>query len=54
MMPSWQYAKPIPPSLIAVGGRAFSTSNKIHERWPVDIHTNLATELIDWADKVVK
>ncbi|NLE15571.1 MAG: cobalamin-binding protein [Spirochaetales bacterium] len=43
-----------PATLIAVGGRAFSTSNKIYERWPVDIHTDLATELIDWADKVVK
>ena len=28
--------------------------NKIYERWPVDIHTDLATELIEWADKVVK
>ncbi len=43
-----------PDLLIAVGGRAFTTSNNIHERWPVDIHTNLATELIRWAEKVVQ
>ncbi len=46
--------KTYPEILIAVGGRAFSTSNRIYERWPVDIHTDLATELITWADKVVK
>lgn len=46
--------KTYPEILIAVGGRAFSTSNRIYERWPVDIHTDLATGLITWADKVVK
>lgn len=45
--------KAFPRILIAVGGRAFQTSGKIHERWPVDIHTDLASELIAWADKKV-
>ena len=45
--------KAFPSILIAVGGRAFQTSGKIHERWPVDIHTDLASELIAWAEEKV-
>jgi len=41
------------PSIrIAVGGRAFSTSNEIYKRWPVQ-YAALASELIDWAEDVV-
>jgi MerR family transcriptional regulator, light-induced transcriptional regulator len=40
------------PSLrIAVGGRAFTTSNEIYTRWPIDKYAATATELINWADK---
>ena len=46
--------KAYPAILLAVGGRAFQTSNKIYERWPVDIYTDLATDLIDWAEKAVR
>ena len=42
------------PSIrIAVGGRAFSTSNSIYKRWPIDVYTTKATELISWADQMV-
>ncbi|MGE4583685.1 MAG: B12-binding domain-containing protein [Sphaerochaeta sp.] len=43
-----------PSLLIAVGGRAFSTSNAIYTRWPIDIYTELATELLYWAEKAVQ
>jgi methanogenic corrinoid protein MtbC1 len=42
-----------PHILLAVGGRAFKTSDSIYKRWPVDIYTELATELIKWAEKMV-
>ncbi len=41
------------PSIrIAVGGRAFSTSDEIYKRWPVQ-YASLASELISWAEDVV-
>ena len=36
--------------LIAVGGRAFQTTNRIWEKWDVDIYTEDANQLADWAD----
>lgn len=45
--------KAFPSILISVGGRAFKTSAKIYERWPVDIYTELASQLIAWAEKKV-
>ncbi len=41
-----------PSLLIAVGGRAFKTSGGVYKTWPIDVYTNLATELVLWADKV--
>ena len=42
-----------PHIFLAVGGRAFKTSDAIYNRWPVDIYTEKATELIKWAEKAV-
>lgn len=42
-----------PSLLVAVGGRAFKTSGGIYKTWPIDVYTDLATELVIWADKVV-
>nr|WP_319473007.1 cobalamin-dependent protein [uncultured Sphaerochaeta sp.] len=41
-----------PSLLVAVGGRAFKTSGGIYKTWPIDVYTELATELVLWADKV--
>jgi methanogenic corrinoid protein MtbC1 len=42
------------PSLrIAVGGRAFTTSDEIYRKWPIDKYSKLATDLIDWAQATV-
>jgi methanogenic corrinoid protein MtbC1 len=36
---------------IAVGGRAFQTTNKLWEKWKVDVYTENADQLIQWADE---
>ncbi len=36
---------------VAVGGRAFQMGDNIWRKWPVDISTNNAKELINWAKK---
>lgn len=42
------------PSLrIAVGGRAFTISDEIYRKWPIDKYSKLATDLIDWAQATV-
>ena len=40
-----------PEILIAVGGRAFFSTDKLWEKWNVDIFTENAIQLIEWADK---
>lgn len=35
---------------IAVGGRAFQTTDQLWKKWPVDICTENAKQLIQWAD----
>jgi methanogenic corrinoid protein MtbC1 len=42
-----------PSVRIAVGGRAFTTSNSIYDRWPIDVYALKATELISWAEHMV-
>jgi len=42
-----------PQLRIAVGGRAFSTSDGIQYKWPIDVYTELASELIEWAEQEV-
>lgn len=42
-----------PQLKIAVGGRAFETSHRLWEHWPVDIYTKKASELIKWAETEV-
>jgi MerR family transcriptional regulator, light-induced transcriptional regulator len=42
-----------PSLLIAVGGRAFTTSNAVYSSWPIDKYADLATELIAWAQLAV-
>jgi methanogenic corrinoid protein MtbC1 len=39
------------PPKIAVGGRAFSLTNEVWKKWPVDISTNNAKSLLKWAEK---
>jgi MerR family transcriptional regulator, light-induced transcriptional regulator len=36
---------------IAVGGRAFQITNEVWKKWPVDIYTRKASELIPWAEQ---
>lgn len=38
-----------PKIKIAVGGRAFETTNQLWQKWPIDIYTKTARELVDWA-----
>jgi len=38
------------PPRIAVGGRAFSLTDEVWKKWPVDISTNDAKSLLKWAE----
>lgn len=40
------------PPKIAVGGRAFSMTDDVWKKWPVDISTSNAKELLSWAGSV--
>ena len=40
-----------PSVRVAVGGRAFATSDGLHRKWPVDMYTSTASELLAWAEK---
>lgn len=42
-----------PKMLIAVGGRAFTTTGKIWEKWDVDVYAEDAQKLIEWAEKTL-
>jgi methanogenic corrinoid protein MtbC1 len=35
---------------IAVGGRALETTNKLWEKWDIDVYTVSAVDLVNWAD----
>lgn len=40
------------PSLdIAVGGRAFQFTNEVWKKWPVDVYTLKASELVQWVEQ---
>jgi len=38
---------------IAVGGRAFQSTNELWKKWPVDVYTENARGLVDWAEKTI-
>jgi methanogenic corrinoid protein MtbC1 len=38
-----------PKIKIAVGGRAFETTDQLWQKWPIDIYTKTARDLVDWA-----
>lgn len=40
-----------PDLRITVGGRAFETSDRIFQRWPIDYYARVATELLAWAER---
>lgn len=40
-----------PEVKIAVGGRAFQTTNELWKKWDVDIYTETAGDLVDWANE---
>ena len=42
-----------PKVLIAVGGRAFTTTEKIWEKWNVDVYTEDAQQLLEWAQGTI-
>ncbi len=37
-----------PTIKIAVGGRAFSVTNELWRKWPVDVYTQRAKDLVEW------
>lgn len=41
------------PIKIAVGGRAFQTTDQLWKKWPVDICTENATQLVQWANQEI-
>lgn len=44
--------KRFPNLKIAVGGRAFEMTDHLWQRWPIDIYTQSARELVNWAQDV--
>lgn len=42
-----------PKVMIAVGGRAFTTTEKIWEKWNVDVYTEDAQQLLEWAQRSI-
>lgn len=47
----YEISNKFPNLKIAVGGRAFSTTDNLWKQWPVDISTSNAKQLIEWAEK---
>ena len=43
--------KQFPEVKISVGGRAFNMTNRIWEKWPIDLHADSVAELIDWSHR---
>ncbi|HKM08822.1 MAG TPA: cobalamin-dependent protein [Sphaerochaeta sp.] len=39
-----------PELCITVGGRAFETSDKIYQKWPITYYSVVATELLSWVE----
>ena len=42
-----------PKVMIAVGGRAFTTTEKIWEKWNVDVYTEDVQQLLEWAQRSI-
>lgn len=42
-----------PDVLIAVGGRAFKTTDKIWEKWNADVYAEDAQQLIEWSERYI-
>ena len=50
----YEIKKLYPHVLIAVGGRAFSMTNELWKKWPIDIYTTDARSLIKIAEEAVQ
>jgi methanogenic corrinoid protein MtbC1 len=42
-----------PDILIAVGGRAFKTTDKIWEKWNADVYAEDAQQLLEWSERYI-
>jgi methanogenic corrinoid protein MtbC1 len=42
-----------PQLKIAVGGRAFEMTDNLWQRWPIDVYTRSARELMNWAKDII-
>ncbi len=47
----WKIRQEFPHLKIAVGGRAFQTTDEIWRKWDVDVSTQNAAQLIQWANE---
>lgn len=45
--------KEFPNCKVAVGGNAFRLTQHIWSQWPIDVHTEDARELLEWANKEI-
>lgn len=46
--------KKFPDCRVAVGGNAFRLTEHIWSQWPIDIHTEDARELLEWANREIE